>query len=78
MENIDKNGRVWGLVFPKCWEYAEEVGTSVAYGRCGLGLGRDRTAQRGRSPWNPRVLVRVRMGGAQLSSRILESGVGHC
>ena len=26
----------------------------------------------------PRVPVRMRLGGAQLSGRILERGVGHC
>ena len=42
------------------------------------GSGRDRTAQRGRSLVVPRAPVHIRMGGAQQSGRILESGVGHC
>ena len=43
-----------------------------------IGYGRDCTAQRGRSLVVPRVLARMRTGGAELSCRILEGGVGHC
>ena len=53
------------------------MGTSVVFGRCLIGYGRDRTALRGRFLVVPRVPVHIRMGGAQLSGRILESGVGH-
>ena len=42
------------------------------------GLKRDRTAQRERPPWVPRVLARMRAGLARLSGRILECGAGHC
>ena len=44
----------------------------------GLGQERDRTTQRGRFQVVPRVPVRMRTGGAQLSGRILEGGVVHC
>ena len=43
-----------------------------------VGYGRDRTTQRGRFHVVPCAPVRMRTGGAQLSGRILESGVGHC
>ena len=42
------------------------------------GSGRDRTTQRGQYPPHTRVLVRMRVGMAQLSGRILASCVGHC
>ena len=42
------------------------------------GYGKDRTALRGRPLVVPRAPVHIRVGGAQLSGRILESGVGHC
>ena len=42
------------------------------------GFGRGRTAQRGRSLFVLRVLVRMRTGKAPLSGQILESGAGHC
>ena len=40
--------------------------------------GRDGTTQRGRFHVVPRVPGRMRTGWAQLTGRILESGVGHC
>ena len=42
------------------------------------GSGKDRTTQRGRSSHFLRVLVRPRMGKAQLSGHELECGGGHC
>ena len=51
---------------------------SSFYAQQETGLRRDRTTQRGRSLWIPRVLVRVRTGEAPLSGHVLESGVGHC
>ena len=58
--------------------YGERVGISVAHGRCGLGCGRDRTAQRGWSLGIPLVLARMLTGEALLSGHVLERGVGHC
>ena len=58
------------------------VGWVVRFGRCLwvrlIGYGRDRTTQHGRFQVVPCAPVRMRTGGAQLSGRILESGVGHC
>ena len=49
-------------------------GTSVAYGRGGLGT-EGIVPHSGRFHVVPRVPVRMRTGGAQVSSRTLESGV---
>ena len=66
-----------GVCFSRMPRVCEGGGTPVAYGGCGRS-GRGLTALRGRSLVVPRAPVHIRMGGAQLSGRILESGAGHC
>ena len=46
--------------------------------RLQIGLGKDRSLQRGRSLLFLRVLVHTCMGEARLSGHNLESGAGHC
>ena len=70
----DKNGKVWGLVFPECRGYV----TPVACWCCGLGMEGIIPHSLGRFLVVPRAPVHIRNGRAQLSGRILESGVGHC
>ena len=63
-----------------CWFRGALGGESVlvALSAAGDWSGEDRSSQRGRSSRFPRVLVHMRMGMAQLSGRILVSGVGRC
>ena len=60
----------------------QRVCGSGGYSRClrvlWTGSGRGLIALRGLFLVVPRAPVHIRMGGAQLSGRILESGAGHC
>ena len=77
MEDYDKKTEYSGV-----WFFQNAAGMWRRWVLCCLralltGYGKDRTALRGRSLVVPRAPVHIRMGGAQLSGRILESGVIH-
>ena len=76
LDTVGENSQVRGLVVPGCLEKGDCTFLPLRNGR--LGKKGDRTAQRGRSPCVPRVLVHMRVGEAQLSGRILVRGAGHC
>ena len=75
---MSKTEKFWVCFLSRMLEVCGRGGYFRCLRALRTGNGRDRTTQRGRFQVVPRVPVRMRTGGAQLSGRILEGGAGHC